>query len=207
MNFIIARFSRDNFWNLIVYFGVLLTVCISVQIDSMCCLISAFTVAPYILTRFNKIRYLENGACVNSRGNDLSNRLPLLILPIIILNFILCVFGDVAGLFGFLSKIPQPFKFTAFIGCIMLWPMLYFIIKNCPISILFNVESWFGNSSGSASGFIRSSESHSALHHRPMNNSQAYSSSSNDFITSPVYSYLPQNVYHNSHHNSHNRRY
>lgn len=197
MNFIISRFSKDNFWNLIVYFGIVLTVLVAEQNGSALLLISSFTVVPYILTRFNKVKYLANGTCTNSQGDDLSNKPAVLAFVIIMLNFILCVFGDVAGWLSFLSSIPQPFKFTAFTCCIMFCPFMYFIIANCPISILFNIDSWIGRSS-SASGHLNSSEAHSTLHNRPMNNVHAHSPSRNDLITNPSYSYLPQNVYHSN---------
>lgn len=201
MNFIIARFSKDNFWNLGVFTGILLAVFVAEQNGSIVLLISAFTLVPYLLTRPNKVRYLEDGTCVNSEGQELSNRASCVIFGIIVLSIIFNAFGRATGLLDFLCDVPEVMRAPTFVGCIIFWPFVYVIIKNYPISILFNVDSWVENRSGSVTGFIRHSSSDPTLHHLPIGNSYTYSSSKNDLITSPVYSHLPQNVYHRNHSN------
>lgn len=201
MNFITSRLNRDNFWNLVVYFGILLTVFISAQTQSLLGLTCAFTITPYILTRFNRVKYLEEGSCVNSQGQDLSNRAFVHIVNIIVSSVILAACLNAFDFFDFLLEMPQQFKFTALIGCVIFWPFVYFMFKNYPISILFNAAAWSRNVTISSSGSINSSDP--TLGHRPMTSSHSHSSSRNDFITSPVYSYMPQNIYHGSH----NRRY
>lgn len=198
MNFIISRFSKDNFWNIAVYFGILLTVFVAEQYESVLLFVIAFTIVPYILTRFNKVRYLKDGTCVNSQGEDLSGRAPRFIFVIIVLNIILMAFLNAYGYFGFLSNVPQCCTLAVFTGCIIFWPFAYFIFKNCPISALLNADSWQISRAASASH-----ASDPTLRHRPMTSSHDHSSSRNDFITSPTYSHLPQNVYHSIH----NRRY
>ena len=188
--------SKDNFWNLVVYFGIVLTVFAGEQLESATIFICAFTITPYILTRFNKVRYLEDGRCINSQGDDLSDRLPRALPLIIALDAMLVSFK----FFGLIAKTPDGFKGTVALGIIALLPILYFIIKNCPISILFNLEALSRNRIGATSCSFKTN---SMLHTRPMNNSHAHSSSRNELITSPVYSHLPQNVYHSNH----NRRY
>jgi hypothetical protein len=196
MNFITSRLSKDNFWNLVVFLGILLTVAIAEHFSSALMFVLAFTAVPYLLTRFNKVKYLEDGTIVNSQGEDLNDRLPRALLLIIILDLILISYK----FFGLIAKTPDGFKGTVALGIITFLPTLYFVIKNCPISILFNLTPFLCRRTIDASGI---SKDYMVISRRPMSSSHDHSASRNDLITNPIYGHLPQNIYHSNHNRRH----
>jgi hypothetical protein len=136
-NFIKARLNRDNFWNLMLWFGMSLGWCLTFSIDELYPTISLITFwitllgVPYAVKKANKLSFdIENGF-FNKEGRLLKTSYPKNILDIIILTFLLfpleCFIFE--GMAGTLSLF-------------FLTPILYFILKNCPITILFNKNAW-----------------------------------------------------------------
>ncbi|WP_341753795.1 hypothetical protein [Candidatus Tisiphia endosymbiont of Dioctria rufipes] len=82
MNWIKSRLNKDNFWNLMFWRGICFSVFLSEQIadfsgiGGLVSLVLSLTLIPYILTRFNQVKYTDNKIFLNSQGEDLTNRLP-----------------------------------------------------------------------------------------------------------------------------------
>ncbi|WP_342278556.1 hypothetical protein [Candidatus Tisiphia endosymbiont of Myopa tessellatipennis] len=85
---------------------------------------------------------------------------------------------------------------TTFLGFLLAIPTLYFIYKNCPISILFNKNAWQEEIIGMKAGTYHANFPSSSF------NSNSYSSISHsntirspDIINDPSYRYLSSNIY------------
>jgi hypothetical protein len=136
-NFIKARLNRDNFWNLMLWFGMSLGWAIGVSISESPSTISTSIVwltllgVPYAVKKANKLSFDKEKGFFNKEGRSLKSSYPKNIFDIIILTFLLfpleCFIGG--GLSTMLSLFLLPL-------------VLYFILKNCPITILFYKNAW-----------------------------------------------------------------
>jgi hypothetical protein len=83
------------------------------------------------------------------------------------------------------------FDSLIFFGSLFSGFSLYFIFKNCPISILFSFNCWFYLSKNAPALSIRPSERQfSSLSNLSIRNDR------NNIITNPAYSSLSSNIYH-----------
>ncbi|MCC8399353.1 MAG: hypothetical protein LN563_02080 [Rickettsia endosymbiont of Platyusa sonomae] len=103
-------------------------------IGALIILVLSLTLVPYLLTRFNKTKYISNKIFLNSQGKDLTNKLPKRFSIIFLVN----IFFTAACI----SKNFNELNLSSIIGIALVLPISYFIYKNCPISILFNKNAW-----------------------------------------------------------------
>ena len=139
--------SIDNFWNILTWIAMPVSVYISSEYGSFCGLISSFTLVPYILAKFNNIYFdpsskedtpLTEVKVFNKRGESLSMHLPFefdyvkswLIIIITFLPIILYVFQ------------PELLTGTVILFSLFGLPMSYFIKNNIPVSAFFNIKAW-----------------------------------------------------------------
>lgn len=149
MEWLKERINRDNFWNLMFWVGVTISVLVTellvysfeIGLLGLILFIISMTIVPYIIASFNKVKYIEGKIFLNAKNKDLSAKLPKKFSIVFLINFILSVFIyvpyvllDNKGVAG------MPFTTTA--ALIFALPTLYFIYLNCPISILFTNTAW-----------------------------------------------------------------
>lgn len=190
-DFIKARKNKDNFWNLVFWFGMsagltigwFLTFNLSNKsYGTAFCWITILSI-PIILKIANNTRFNQTERFVNSEGIPLNDRLP---------NGMFIVWTVVSCLFtGFLMdnfwhRPNNTFGAFLFFTGIFSGISIYFIFKNCPISILFNLKLWTMTGSGS--------EAYHRSHHFNSSNYPSYKAS--DTATNPRYSSLDTNIFH-----------
>ncbi|RYE05652.1 MAG: hypothetical protein EOP33_00010 [Rickettsiaceae bacterium] len=140
MSWFKARWNKDNFWNLMFWLGITANmVLVDVFVESMPKLALAFfvsgiTLTPYLLTRANKTTFNKEKVFINKQEESLEKRYPKHLFEIFFFNTIATIFVITDGIVPSLAT-----TYTA-IGLAV--PVLYFIILNCPISILFNKNVW-----------------------------------------------------------------
>ncbi|MDR0773926.1 MAG: hypothetical protein LBE72_01155, partial [Rickettsia sp.] len=133
------------------------------------------TLVPYILTRFNQVKYTDNKIFLNSQGEDLTNRLPKRLGVVFLVN----IFFSAACI----SKNFNELTISSIIGIALTLPILYCIYKNCPISILFNKNAWQEEIIGMKAGAYNANYSTSTF------------SSNNVYYTGIEYRNSPSNMY------------
>lgn len=101
-------------------------------------IISHFVLTAVVLRKFNPVKLNEENIFVNSQGEKLDNRYPTFFGSLSSLNIIFCIW--------FFTTLYKPIfgedSLAAFVGIIFILPTLYFIYKNCPISIIFYSKAW-----------------------------------------------------------------
>lgn len=188
-NFIKARLNRDNFWNLMLWFGMSLGWAIGVSISESPSTISTSIVwltllgVPYAVKKANKLSFDKEKGFFNKEGRSLKSSYPKNIFDIIILTFLLfpleCFIGG--GLSATLSLFLLPL-------------VLYFILKNCPITILFYKNAWCEE----VTGMRQMTPEEAARFHSTgfKSHGEISRSSIPNYGSSPQYSYLSSNTYH-----------
>ena len=182
--------SIDNFWNILTWIAMPVSVYISSEYGSFCGLISSFTLVPYILAQFNNIYFdpsskgdtpLNKVKVFNKRGKSLSMHLPFefdyvkswVFIIITFLPIILYIFQ------------PELLTGTVILFTLLGLPMSYFIKNNIPVSAFFNAKAWDYYE-------VLFTPNDKKVSHTP--------SSSSDFYRkmhhSPSRSYLLSNIYH-----------
>ena len=143
---------------------------------------------PLIVTLANRTRFIEKDTFVNSKGMELTKKQ----MPTG--NFIWLTILGLALTFALSDKYAGRHVISSFISFTGLLSgfCLYFIFKNCPISLLFNYKFWnfklyLGRRVNSTSNHFSSSSS------------SGNRSSSSDYYTNPVYSSSPSNIHYESH--------
>lgn len=147
-NFIKARLNLDNFWNLMLWFGMSLGWPVTLFVGKpiidtgawMFLLVILFVV-PYIAAQGAKVSFDKEKGFFNKEGESLKASYPKefgIILFLTILSPALILF-----LVAILQSDILIFLTIGFlVPLILLIPTLYFVIKNCPITILFNRNAW-----------------------------------------------------------------
>lgn len=173
--FIEARKNKDNFWNLMFALGLFIG-------SQTIGLITALVILPFILKRFNGVKFIE-GKFLNSEGNEL-------IIPKQLPNSFLVIATTIAPILIMGAIFDSYFKHLESVGIIIglmficFIPVLFFIFKNCPISILFNYQFYKQNARVSK-------------HSGSNNRSSLYNdASSHQWKTDPMKSYRWDNTYH-----------
>jgi len=185
--FLESRLNKDNFWNLIFWLAISIGFTIALIIKSsfpehgyglvFCC--ATIITAALMLKITCKTNFDIERRFTNSEGISLNNNLPngwfivFTVAGIFLTGYVADTFatGDKTILKSFL------FFFSFSSGfCI------YFILINCPISLLFSSSFWKENNKNSAATTLNQRKSLAP-----------------DFLTNPIYRNLPSNIYHKRH--------
>lgn len=175
---LIMLLTKDRICNIATFGSVILSLFGAGQAKSVLLIVGSITLVPYICSRFNKVTYSAEGVFTNDKGEDLSNRLPKK------LGMILCItLIAISATFTSLpSFLPHRFIIPSFAMLIFTIPFLYFMVINCPISILCNKNAYQKEVSGIT----------------PSSNAFSKSSDSSSFYNNPGYSNMIGNKYYNS---------
>lgn len=175
-------FTKDNFWNLMYWAMVAAAGFLVGSINEeyrefrIFILTGALIIITYFIKRMQGVVINSDNVFINSAGEKLDSKYPKYLIWVIFLN--------IALISGLADKVtlPEsvPMVLAACNGSILFLPMLYFIMINCPVSLIFNSKAW----SKEVCGFEPNNQS------RPFNN---------DTYAHPVYSFLPGNIYHSRH--------
>ena len=189
--------TKDRFWNFVFWFGMsfgfAVTFSVSSEQQAKYSLGTIFIWAtmigvPLLVRHFSKTTCVKDSIFLNSEGDLITEEQTpkstfLALLAGVGLTFIIAETILPKGYDNFFLDIV--FFLSVFSGI-----SLYFIYKNCPISILFNRKAWscekVNNSDQNSKLFDDSYE------HRCQTNSHY----SHDRVYSPSYRHLPQNIYH-----------
>ncbi|RYE27587.1 MAG: hypothetical protein EOP45_00710 [Sphingobacteriaceae bacterium] len=145
MSWFKARWNKDNFWNLMFWLGITANMVLVdifanlVPVLALIFFILGLTITPYLLARVNKVVFTEEKVFINKQRESLEKKYPKhlsIIIPIAIAVSINCFFAFNKSFPNF----EESMAVYAAIGLAV--PVLYFIILNCPISILFNKNAW-----------------------------------------------------------------
>ena len=181
--------NKDRLWNFVFWFGMSFGMALGnvikfrLGLEDLSSTVDLATlfIMPIALLVFNRTRFIKKDTFANSEGVLISKKQMPYSFPLATISGLPIAF--VVGT-TILSKDVSSF-FGAFIFFLSLSSgiSLYFILKNCPISILFNRKFW--TFEFKAGGVV--------------NNKGHHDSSSRDYynrIHSPSYRHLPQNIFH-----------
>ena len=190
VNFIKERLNRDNFWNVMFwvwmssglsaawYFGESDTILGGVFFWITLILV------PLVVKGCSEVVFIGNKVFLNSEGQSLVGKYPKHLGAIIILTIAVMIITGLVMDKCF-DHVNNDISSTILTSILFLIPTLYFIYKNCPISILFNKHAWHANS---GTGFYQKGHTPSIPPSR-------------DYITDPKYKNMICNIY-NDHHRS-----
>lgn len=140
MNFIMRRLNRDNFWNLVFWVGAT-GGCFAASIfkSSAIFWISAFLLR-FIVKKGTKVSFTENRYLVNNRGEILNHRVPngFIVASTPLAGTILLRYCLDSYIYNLSNNTIELLTISTFFFI----PTMYFIIKNCPIAILFHFQAW-----------------------------------------------------------------
>lgn len=188
--FIASRMNKDNFWNLMFWLlpsGVIFLVQLLVDIvpGGNILLFASMILSPYLISKLNAVEYRNNEFHSNSTNRKLGTYDPKY------LGFILWLAIPFSAFWILLlhSKMRQLDENFAVYNLIFWFvPVMYFILRDLPISIIFNKITWTkGDGTVSSSGNSRN------RHHFSTANTHSRKES---IVTSPRYRYLSCNIYH-----------
>jgi hypothetical protein len=163
--------NKDNFWNFIFALGMILG---SITIGFVFSLI----IMVLILKRFSKITFLD-GKVFNSQGKELSLEKQTPSAVFVILTTVASTVWISMHFSAYLNALPSTVSAAIIISSLVFIPTLFFILKNCPISILFNYDFYKLHAQNAPMPTRRRNEESTS--------------------TSSHYWYLPNNIY-NPHH-------
>ncbi|WP_323739300.1 hypothetical protein [Candidatus Trichorickettsia mobilis] len=147
MGFIRSRLNRDNFWNLMflvatasgIMLSEWLTAMPNLSLLGLVTLITSLTFVPWLMISLNRVTWIEDDKTfVSKQGrviNTKSLKWLLLVFPaiagsiVVVPNFLETLFS---------SNTLDRFIITLVFVSFFIAPVLFFILINCPISILFN---------------------------------------------------------------------
>lgn len=193
--------NKDRLWNFVFWFGISGGLSLASFVKFVLKMPDLFLVIawsvllgiPLIVTLANKTRFIKKDTFANSEDIELTKKQ----MPTG--NFIWLTILCVALTFALSDKYAGRHVISSFVTFAGLFSgfSLYFIFKNCPISILFNYKFWVWKSRQSASCpnvRVGSSSNHFRNH-----SSSSSRSSSSDYFTNPSYSSSMSNIYYESH--------
>lgn len=193
--------NKDRIWTLVFWFGMsfgfslanFLEYTLGVSEISSIIDWSTLLGIPLIVTLANRTRFIKKDTFANSEGRLIAEKqMPYSFLLAFILGLVV-TFIAVKTLHLPRQQYGESHFFSSFIFFSFFFSglSLYFIFKNCPISILFNRKFWtFELRPG---GFRRD------RFYESSSSSSSRSSSLNDYYTSPSYSSSMSNIYYDSH--------
>ena len=194
MGFIKSRLNRDNFWNLMFLVATASGIMLSewlmaipeVSLVGLLTLITSLTFVPWLMISLNSVSWVGGKAFVSKQGR-LINTKPL--------KWLLLVFPAIAGSIVvvpdfleilFSSQTLDRFIITLVFTSFFIAPVLFFILINCPISILFNRNSYWPSVNG-----MKFQQSNFGSHQSP---SPTASPTLWEKTISPRYAYLGCNI-------------
>jgi hypothetical protein len=171
--------SKDRFWNLVFAFGMSIGLSASFAtkdtVDTnfkLCSIIFYLTIIgmPFLVWYFNRTTFKAGKIFLNSEGRELDfdKDVPLAAFVLSI------IFAVILGAFldKYRAQMPDIIAETLIITSFCFLFSVFFIVKNCPIAILFNLEF------------------------RKMINATRTSSLSNDIVYDPAFKSSSCNIYH-----------
>ena len=190
--------NKDRYWNFVFWLGVSCGVsfswlCEMLHLGTLGTIIFWSTLVTFQLfvIFLNKTTCVEDKQFLNSEGKKICEN--QLVNPGVVINFLFWCF--MAWILS-ITIIPRyiPNIFTTMISCMALFSLfcLYFIFKNCPISILFNRSFW-DNKFWKLKPLATTKSNACQYNHSSPSAATRYS---NDVIMNPSYSSLCSNIYH-----------
>ena len=158
--------NKDNFWNFIFALGTILG---SITIGFVFSLI----IMLLILKRFSRVTFVD-GKVFNSQGKELSIEKQTPSAVFVILTTVASTVWISMHFSSYLNSLPNTLSAAIIISCFISIPTLFFILRNCPISIMFNSKFWSS---------IEANGPKSTLRRK-------------DTYTDPSYSFLSHNMFH-----------
>ncbi len=144
--------KKDNFWNLVFWVGMSAGTVVSFFLApkanseqgfsylALAVFLSTLIGVPILVRSFSKVTFVKENIFVNSEGRELKvpKDLPMAFFVIVgtVGSMIL------AGLLLYKYKVSHFIVPFIMIPLLFGIPTLFFIFKNCPISILFNRKVW-----------------------------------------------------------------
>ena len=161
-DFIKARLNKDNFWNVMFLTLTSLVVFIAqLLMDTIpagfLLLFVAIILSPYFIAKFNAVKYENNEFISSTTNRKLGQYAPKY------LGFLIWCSIPFSAFWVLLlhSKAPYLDENMALYNAIFWFvPTMYFILKNLPISMLFNKKSWTMVTDQNNSSYPSSSRSH-----------------------------------------------
>lgn len=139
--------SKDRFWNLVFTFGMSIGLSASFATKNtldtnfkLCSIIFYLTIfgMPFLIWYFNRTTFKADKIFLNSEGRELDfdKDVPLAAFVFSV------IFAVILGAFldKYCGKMPDIIAETLIITSFCFIFSAFFIVKNCPISILFNLE-------------------------------------------------------------------
>ena len=163
--------NKDNFWNFIFALGMILG---SVTIGFVFSLILMVLILKY----FSKVTFID-GKVFNSQEKELSLEKQTPSAVFVILTTVASTVWISMHFSAYLNALPSTVSAAIIISSLVFIPTLFFILKNCPISILFNYDFYKLHAQNAPMPTRRRNEESTS--------------------TSSHYWYLPNNIY-NPHH-------
>ena len=186
-DFINARINKDNFWNLIfatlLFVGMSLGFIIKQPFGWIICFI--MTTAAIALVKYNCHLTFDKEKIEFTTSQGLKiQKAGVLFIWLFIISFFLA--GGVVNLISEATNIEEAYLITTLFSFFFsLFPSLYCILRNFPISVYFKKEAWIGNGQGS----------YGSVGSDGISSNNLFNDSTR---TSISYDYLPNNVWHSS---------
>lgn len=186
--FIEARLSKDNFWNLMfaigMTFGFVTAFEFGREYSTTAFLVSWSTILgiPLLVRKYTTVSFTTAKTFLNSQGEDISSRIPKTLVWLIVFTIgVTALTGNIIDNHG--KNLPEIVSSLLIFFALFFSFSSYFILINCPISVLFNLDVWKQKSDFSTP-------------YQPRHKS-AFDSSHDDRY-SLSRSYLPCNIHHRS---------
>jgi MFS family permease len=186
--------NKDNFWNIVFWLGMstgtLISFFLAPKANSeqgfsylaLAVFLSTLIGVPILVRSFSKVTFVKENIFVNSEGRELKvpRDLPMAFFVIVGTVGTLVLTGLLLDKY----KVSDLISILIFVPLLFGIPTLFFIFKNCPISILFNRKVWsvMANVKGSGNNLNH-------LHSSTLSNTDA------GWRNSASYYYRPGNIY------------
>jgi hypothetical protein len=181
--------SKNRFWNLVFWAGMSFGISLAFSMSGMnspsgeFSLWSSFVAwltiigVPITVKHFSKTTFVKDSIFLDKEGQEINiaKDLPSGLLAIIATVVATFLIGAVLN--TVFKDISADIKTSLTVSTFFLIPILFFIFKNCPISILFNFKCWRYLSANAPAHSIKLSE------HK-------------NYVTDPAYRHLSINLYH-----------
>lgn len=195
-----SRMNKSNFWNLMFGIGMVLGGFITLKFGkayptpAFICAWTTLIGVPLTVRYFSKVTFTDGKfLTIEGRELDIPKQLPNGFLLIAITIGTVILVGAIADKLAktypdvLINLIFAPI----FLISLFFIPVLFFILKNCPISILFNYQFLKQQNARGRSSYYSGPEYKS-----PFADDYSRSSSSSSWTTNPAYSSIGGNIYH-----------
>ena len=183
MGFIKSRLNKDNFWNLMCWAFITLCTMLSEYFNNIKLVEYSFLCfsilgVPFIIKQIQDVKFDKKYGFFNSNGRSLKDSQPKhLIFAIVFSIGLILSIGFIKN--RLFPELNTTLSTTLYWSIFLLIPTLYFILINCPISLLFNKNAF-----------------------KPISPAEsARLNVTSDYIHDPKYSFMSCNMY--NHHRKH----